>query len=52
MLKFVAENFNLSLLGFDSNNIEFVRNTPDRSRGKRHKAIIFFDDNATLLYDY
>ena len=41
MLKFVAEKLNLSLLGFDSNNIEFVRNTPDRSRGKRHKAIIF-----------
>ena len=50
MLKFVAEKLNFSLLGFDSNNIEFGRNTPDKSRGKRHKAILFFYDNATFLY--
>ena len=41
MLKFVAEKLNFSLLGFDSNNVEFVRNTPNRNQRKDLKAIIF-----------
>ena len=42
MLKYVAEKLNFSLLGFDSNTIEFVRNTPNRNQRKDLKAIVFY----------
>ena len=42
MIKYLCEKKNISCLGFDEHNVEFVKHTLDRKRKNGYKAIVFY----------